>query len=50
MSEAQNPMLPPPLHNVYVYAVYFTQGRGESRTREKVRGARVYKAGSKIPT
>jgi hypothetical protein len=37
-----------------MYVVYlFTQGRGEGvgeQTREKVRGAIVYKAGKKIPT
>jgi hypothetical protein len=56
-SEAPSPpMTPyfPPLHTVYVYTVYlFTRGRGEGGgelTREKVRGAIVYKAGSKIPT
>jgi hypothetical protein len=45
---------PSPLHTVYVYTVYlFTQGRrewGEFSTREKVCGATVHKAGSKIPT
>jgi hypothetical protein len=44
---------PPPLHTVYEYTVYlFTHGEGggESWTREKVRGATVHKAGSKIPT
>ncbi len=30
LSEAQNPIPPPPLQTVYVYTVYlFTQGRGE---------------------
>jgi hypothetical protein len=44
--------IPTPLHIVYVYTVYlFPQGgKGESWTREKVRGAIVYNAGSKIPT
>jgi hypothetical protein len=29
LSEAQNPIPPPPLYTVYVYTVYlFTQGRG----------------------
>ncbi len=49
LSEAQNPI--PTLNTVHVYTVYlFTQGRGEERTREKVRGATVHKPGSKIPT
>ncbi len=31
LSEAQNPIPPPPLHTVYVYTVYLIkQGRGES--------------------
>ncbi len=34
------PYPPPPFHTVYVYTVYlFTRGGGESRTREKGRGA-----------
>ncbi len=48
------PPPPPTLYTVYVHIVYlFTQGRlevGECCTREKYRGATVYKAGSKIPT
>ncbi len=37
-----------PIHNVYVFTVYlYTQGR-ENWTREKVKGASVHKAGSKI--
>jgi hypothetical protein len=40
-----------PLPTVYVYTVYlFTRGGGESWTREKVRGATVHKAGSKMST
>jgi hypothetical protein len=42
---------PPLTHCVYVYTVYlFTQGRGGGGCgiREKVRGATVHKAGSKI--
>ncbi len=57
-SEAQNPVPPPPLTHcirMYGYAPYTYSlreggGRGESWTREKVRGATVHKAGSKIPT
>jgi hypothetical protein len=47
-----NPSPLPPFHTIYVHALIHT-GRGEmgeSSTREKVRGAKVYKAGSKIPT
>jgi hypothetical protein len=45
---------PPPLHTVQcirrcTYS-YREGGRGESLTREKVRGAAVHNAGSKIPT
>jgi hypothetical protein len=41
----------PPLHTVYTWIQYTLRegGRGEL-TREKVRGAIVHKAGSKIPT
>ncbi len=53
-SPPMTPYFPPyTLYSVYVYTVYlFTQGRGEGveLTREKVRGAIVHKAGSKIPT
>ncbi len=35
-------------HTVCIYYT-LTQGKGESLTREKVRGATVHKAGSKIP-
>ncbi len=52
LSEFQN-TISRPLHTVYVHTVYlFTQGRGE-RGRvepEKVRGATLHKARSKIPT
>ncbi len=46
---------PPPLHTVLYTVIKYTYshregGRGESWTREKVRGATVHKAGSKIPT
>ncbi len=52
LSEAQNSIPPPPLHIVYANALYlFTQeGRGGELNREKVRGATVHTAGSKIPT
>jgi hypothetical protein len=46
------PCSPSPLHTVYVYTIYlFTQGRGGGRelTREKVRGATIYKL-VEIPT
>ncbi len=29
LSEAQNPITPPPIHNVYVIAVNLFKGRGE---------------------
>jgi hypothetical protein len=48
---------PPPLTHcirVYGYVLYTyllrEGGEGESETREKIRGATVNKAGSKIPT
>ncbi len=58
LSEAPSPHLtpypPPPLHTVYVYTCILIHtgkgGRGGELTREKVRGATVHKAGSKIPT
>jgi hypothetical protein len=42
---------PIPLRLIYVYTVTYShrEGGGENGTREKVRGAKVYKAGSKIP-
>ncbi len=54
LSEAQNP-IPPPLHTVVYTCIQYNyshreEGRGESWTREKVRGATVHKAGSTIPT
>jgi hypothetical protein len=55
LSEAQNPIPPSLLHTVHVY-IYCTvlihtgkEGREEKLTREKVRGATVHKAESKIP-
>jgi hypothetical protein len=58
LSEAQNPIpLPPPsLHTVHVYRIQYTYSHRkggrmwESGTREKIRGATVHRAGSKIPT
>jgi hypothetical protein len=55
MPEAQNPIQRPPPYTlyIYVYTVYtysHREGVGEELTREKVRGATVHKAGSKIPT
>jgi hypothetical protein len=54
--EAQNPIILPPLHTVYVYTVYlFTQGRGrggEVNQREGQRGNMgeySHKDGLKIP-
>ncbi len=45
------PHTPPPLRTVHAYTVYlFTKGRRESWTKEKVTGATVHKAGSKIST
>ncbi len=44
---------PPPLHKVIQYMQYnnpHIEGGGGELTREKVRGATVQKAGSKIPT
>ncbi len=46
---------PPPLtHCISVYSIQIYTGKegrgGETLTREKVRGAIVHKAGSKIPT
>ncbi len=53
LSEAQNPIPPPPLHTVYVYKVYlFSQGReegGELNQREGLEGQQFTKLGSKIP-
>jgi hypothetical protein len=54
LSEAQKPVFLP-LHTVYEYSIQYNYshregGGGGSRTREKVRGATVHKAGSKIPT
>jgi len=53
LSEAQNP-IPPLTYCIRVYSILIHTGkggRGEERgTREKVRGATVHKAGSKIPT
>ncbi len=50
MSEAQNP-IPPPPYTLYTCIQYTYShregGREESWTREKVRGARVHKARSK---
>jgi hypothetical protein len=49
LNEAQNPHT---LTHCILYAVYlFTRGggRGQSSTREKVRGATVHIAGPKIP-
>ncbi len=45
----------PPLHTVYVSCIQYThshteEGEGGELTREKVKGATVHKAGSKIPT
>jgi len=47
-----DPITPSPLHTAYVYIVHLLkQGRGgRVEPREKVRGATVHKAGSKIPT
>jgi hypothetical protein len=57
LSEAHNPVPPPPLHTVFVYTVYlFLQGREkggrvEPETRSQThRGVTVHKAGSKIRT
>jgi hypothetical protein len=54
LSQSQNPHIPlAPLHNVYMYTVYFfTQGkgRGDLNQRKAERGATVHKAGSKIST
>jgi hypothetical protein len=40
----------PTLNTVYVYAVFLFTWKGGELTREKVRGATVHEAGSKIPT
>ncbi len=60
LSEAPSPptisyTLPPPLTHckrvrVYCILIHTGKGGGKRRTREKVRGATVHKAGSKIPT
>jgi hypothetical protein len=53
LSEAQKPIPPFTVHCIRVYSVLIHTGKGvggESSTREKVRGATVHKAGSKIPT
>ncbi len=46
---SNDPILPSPLHAVYVYQVYLLtqEGRGGEQTREKVRGAIVHKADRK---
>jgi hypothetical protein len=44
---------PPPLHTVYVHVRSYSHREergGMGLTREKVKGATVHKAGSKIPT
>jgi hypothetical protein len=51
LSEAQNPIPPYTLYTCIQYTYSHREGReGESLIREKVRGALVHKAGSKIPT
>jgi hypothetical protein len=55
LSEAQNVISPPsPLtHCIRVYSILFLrrrEGGGGGSPREKVRGATVHKAGSKIQT
>jgi hypothetical protein len=52
LSEAHNPKPPCTLYRQYCTILIHTgkRGRGESWTREKVGGATVHKAGSKIPT
>jgi hypothetical protein len=49
LSEAKNPIVPPPLHTVYVYSVYlFKKGKGEGgEFKREVRGATVHKLGRK---
>ncbi len=51
--EAQNAIPPPPLHIVYSILIQYSHregGDGRESNREKVRGATVYKAGSKVLT
>jgi hypothetical protein len=56
MSEAQNPKPAPFTYCIRAYRIFIITGKGggrreggvESGTREKVRGATVHKAGSKI--
>jgi hypothetical protein len=53
----RTPSPPPPhiIHCIRVYTIQYTyshreRGKGGEITREKVRGATLHKAGSKIPT
>ncbi len=51
LSEAQSPITSPPFTRcIRVYSTLIHTGRGGELTRKKVRGATVYKAGSKVPT
>ncbi len=47
-TQQSTPPPPPQIHTVCIHFT-LTQGRGEIWTKEKVRGATVHKAGSKIP-